>query len=127
MSTTTTTWQIVHTRLLQLLLVLPAAMAGWGGNNNNNQDTSVYGDSFSRDWMSDSSAISMKLEGCVWGYVMDSEEVGCMESESEDGTTYWYQMANCRRAQAAFSIYATDSSNSVGCSSNTYKETVSRQ
>ena len=85
----------------------------------------MYGDSFSRDWLYDSSAISMKLEGCYWGYVYDGEDAGCMEAESEDGTYSWYQMANCRRAQAVFSLYASDSSSSVGCSSNTYKETVS--
>lgn len=98
--------------------------AGWGGGSSET-DMSMYADSFSREWLDDSTAISMKLEGCAWGYVYDSEEAGCMEDESEDGTYYWYQMANCRRAQAVFSLYATDSSNSVSCSSKTYKETVS--
>ena len=61
----------------------------------------------------------------MWGYVEDSEESGCMENGSEDGTTYWYQMANCRRAQAVFSLYSTDSSSSASCSSSNFKESVS--
>jgi len=70
----------------------------------------------------------MQLEGCMWGYVSGDDEdgdSGCMEDESEDGTTYWYQMANCRRAQAVFSMYATDSGSSASCSSSAFKESVS--
>ena len=116
--------------LLQLVLLPRAVFSGWGNNNNNDDanggfDQTVYGESFTRDWLYQSSALSMKLEGCVWGYVYDSEEAGCLEDSSEDGTSSWYQMANCRRAQAAFSLYATDNGNSAGCSSSTYKETVS--
>jgi hypothetical protein len=62
----------------------------------------------------------------MWGYVEDNEESGCMEDGSEDGTTYWYQMANCRRAQAVFSLYATDSGSSASCSNGNFKESVSR-
>jgi len=109
---------------LQLLFILPQfALGNWGNNDDGDVDATIYGDSFTRDWLYDSTGISMKLEGCVWGYVYDSEEAGCLEDSSEDGTTSWYQMANCRRAQAAFSLYATDSSDSAGCNSNTYKET----
>jgi hypothetical protein len=64
------------------------------------------------------------LEGCSWGYVGDNDGAGCMENSSQDGTTYWYQMANCRRAQAVFSLYAT-SSGSAGCNKNNFKESVS--
>ena len=96
--------------------------AGWG---NSDSDTSIYGNSLSRDWLYNSNAISMQLEGCMWGYVADNEDSGCMEDESEDGTTYWYQMANCRRPQAVYSLYASSSGNSASCSSSTFKESVS--
>jgi len=95
--------------------------AGWGSDS----DESIYGNSLSRDWLYNSNAISLQLQGCMWGYVDDNEDSGCMEQSSEDGTTYWYQMANCRRAQAVFALYATDSGNSASCSSSTFKESVS--
>eukprot|EP00804_Cyclotella_cryptica_P003444 CCRYP_002091-RB/>CCRYP_002091-RB protein AED:0.50 eAED:0.40 QI:0/-1/0/1/-1/0/1/0/163 len=50
--------------------------------------------------------------------------MGCMNDGSSDGTTYWYQMAMCRRAQVAYSVYATDSG-STSCNSNHFKGTVS--
>lgn len=97
----------------------------WGGNNNNNQQQlSVYGNALGRDWLYDATSISLKLEGCTWGYVEDNEESGCLEDGSEDGTTYWYQMANCRRAQAVFSLYSSSSS-STSCNRNSFQETVS--
>ena len=100
--------------------------AAWGNNNNDNsEDLSMYGNALNRDWLYDSTSISLKLEGCMWGYVEDNEDSGCMEDSSEDGTSYWYQMANCRRAQAVFSVYASSSSN-TGCNKNTFKETVRR-
>jgi hypothetical protein len=61
----------------------------------------------------------------MWGYVEDNEDSGCMEDSSEDGTTYWYQMANCRRAQAVYTMYASSSSSSASCNSNNFKESVS--
>ena len=76
------------------------------------------------DWLYSSSNIAMKVEGCVWATTDDNEDVGCMEDESGDGTTYWYQMAMCRRAQVAYSVYATGSG-SVSCGSGSYKGTVS--
>mmetsp|Transcript_17145 Transcript_17145/g.25982 ORF Transcript_17145/g.25982 Transcript_17145/m.25982 type:complete len:355 (+) Transcript_17145:74-1138(+) len=104
-----------------LSLILPQLALSWGsGNGNNNLDYTFYSDSYSRDWLSDGSYVSLKLEGCVWGYVYDSEESGCLEDSSEDGTTSWYMMSNCRRAQAAFSLYASESSGD--CSSSNFKE-----
>lgn len=47
--------------------------------------------------------------------------MGCMDDESEDGTTYWYMMANCRRAQAAYSVYSK-SSGSTSCNKKDFKE-----
>lgn len=99
-----------------LLSVLAVQAAAWGSNSNS-ESKSNYGNGISRDWLYDGSTISMKLEGCMWGYVEDSEESGCMQRSSEDGTTYWYQMANCRRAQAVYSLYTGGT-----CSSSTFAE-----
>ncbi len=112
--------------MISLVLVLghlaKSALA-WGNNNQNYYDTSIYGMSMQRDWMYESSSISMKYEGCVWGYVNDRENMGCMDDESGDGTTYWYMMANCRRAQVAYSVYST-SSGSTSCNKKDFKESV---
>lgn len=99
-----------------LLSVLAVQAAAWGSSSNS-ESKSNYGNGISRDWLYDGSTISMKLEGCMWGYVEDSEESGCMQRSSEDGTTYWYQMANCRRAQAVYSLYTGGT-----CSSSTFAE-----
>lgn len=53
--------------------------------------------------------------------IRDGNE-GCRQDESEDGTTYWYQMANCRRANVAYTLY--DGSNGR-CSKNTFLQNVS--
>lgn len=110
--------------LLQALIAFSMVLNvhSWGSSSSTS-DNSIYSDSYKRDWLYDATSISMKLEGCVWGYVADEEEAGCLQSSSQDGTYYWYQMANCRRPQAAFSLYSSDSSSSVGCNSNTYRET----
>lgn len=100
------------------------AVSAWGNNkkngNDNGEDLSTYGNALDRDWLYDGSAISMKVEGCMWGYVDDNEESGCLEDSSEDGTSSWYQMANCRRAQVVFSLYSSNS-----CNKNSFKESVS--
>lgn len=80
-------------------------------------DTSIYGDAQNREWLTDGSTISLKLEGCVWGVTENNEDMGCMEDSSNDGTEYWYQMANCRRAQVVYNLYTGS-----GCGS--FKESV---
>jgi hypothetical protein len=85
-------------------------------------DTSIYGMSMQRDWLYSSNSISIKYEGCVWGYVEDREDMSCMDDESGDGTTMWYMMANCRRAQVAYSVYA--STGTTSCGSGDFKETL---
>lgn len=107
-------------RALKIIAMLPLRVLA--GNNNNQVDTSIYGMSLQRDWMYESSTISMKYLGCVWGYVDSdtSADLGCMENESEDGTSMWYMMANCRRAQVAYSLYA--SSGSTSCNKKDFKE-----
>lgn len=106
--------------LLSCLLSPISVVSAWG--NSNEEDVGIFGNALNRDWLDNSKAISIQLEGCLWGYVDDNEDAGCMEDGSEDGTTYWYQMANCRRAQAVFSLYA---GNSASCSSSNFKESVS--
>lgn len=113
-----------NTLVLSLALLLVQCCgkvaAGWGNyNNNNNQDYSIYGNVASRDWLYDGSSLSIQVLGCVWGVVYDSEEAGCLEDESEDGTYNWYMMANCRRPQVAYSVYASDSG-SASCNSGTF-------
>lgn len=99
----------------------------WNSNNDDSEsEASMYGNSLSRDWMYSSSAMALKLEGCMWSFISsDDEDSACLQHSSQDGTTYWYQMANCRRAQAVYSIYASSSGNSITCNLNSFKETVS--
>lgn len=112
-------------RVALLSLLCLHVSASWGGNDDET-DTSVYGNSLARDWLYNSNAISLVLEGCMWGSVQDVDGAGCMEKNSQDGTTYWYQMANCRRPQAVFSIYASNSG-SASCNKNNFKESVCKQ
>jgi len=95
-----------------------ALAAAWGSSETSN--TGMYYPNNSYDWMYSSSNIAMKVDGCVWATTDDNEDVACMEDESGDGTTYWYQMAMCRRAQVSFSVYATDSG-SASCGSSNFK------
>lgn len=94
--------------------------AWWSGGGSSNNDYSMYGSMLTQEWLSESKSISLKYEGCVFGF-NHQEGDGCPENESEDGTTYWYQMANCVRPQAVFSLYASDG-NSASCSSSNFKE-----
>jgi hypothetical protein len=110
---------------LLLVLQLPTAIHARNSNSNSAIDYSIYGMSMQRDWLYNSNHVSMKYLGCVWGYVDadNGENLGCMPNESEDGTTSWYQMANCRRAQVAYGMYA--SSGSTNCKNKDFKESVS--
>ena len=112
---------------LLAILSLAHPIHGWGGNSNSNsgKDTVLFGNTFARDWLYDASSISIKVEGCSMGVVEDQDEFGCLEDESEDGTTNWYMMANCVRPQVVFSVYASGSS-STNCNSNNFKESVSK-
>jgi hypothetical protein len=114
--------------MLKLILLSAIAVqaSAWGSSSSSDSgyDVSMYGNALERDWLYDSSGTAIQLEGCVWGYVDDNEESGCMEDSSEDGTSYWYQMANCRRAQAVYAVYASSSSH-ASCSNGNFKETVS--
>jgi hypothetical protein len=114
----------IATTCVVLTLLFPHVEAWGGGSSSSKLDTSAFGNMLDREWLYSSTAMSIKLEGCLWSYADDSENSGCMEQSSEDGTTYWYQMANCLRAQAIFSVYSSDSGSTVGCSKSNFKESV---
>jgi hypothetical protein len=101
-----------------------ALAVAWGSSGSSSTDPAMFYPNEQYSWMYDSTTIAMRVEGCVWATTDDNEDVGCMQNGSSDGTTYWYQMAMCRRAQVAYSVYATDSS-SATCTSGTFKGTVS--
>lgn len=105
--------------LVQVLFYHVTQVQAWGGNSDSEFSYSMYGNSYTRDWLYDGSTLSFEVLGCVWGIVYDSEEAGCLEDESEDGTYNWYMMANCRRPQVAYSVYASDSGSST-CSGSTF-------
>ena len=100
-----------------------ALTTAWGGSSESSS-VGIYYQNESYEWLYGSKNIAMKVEGCVWATTDDNEDVACMEDESGDGTTYWYQMAMCRRAQVAYSVFATDSG-SANCGSSHFKGTVS--
>ncbi len=123
--TASNTFRLVGSGNLMLSLVLLVAqMCGqvqaWGGRSSSTLDYSVYGNAASYDWLYDGSTLSIQVLGCVWGVVEDSEEAGCLEDESEDGTYNWYMMANCRRPQVAYSVFS-----SSGCSNSNFVGSVS--
>lgn len=106
--------------LVLLMVQLCGQVQAWGNSNNNDPDYSIYGNAATRDWLYDGSTLSIQVLGCVWGVVEDSEEAGCLEDESEDGTYNWYMMANCRRPQVAYAVYS-----STSCNSNNFVGSVS--
>jgi hypothetical protein len=115
--------------LLSALLALLSPkklVQAWGSSSSSysESDYGRYGNGFTREWLYDGSALSFEVLGCVWGMVDDSEEVGCLQDGSEDGTTNWYMMANCRRPQVAFSVYSDSRSGSSGCSSDSFVGSV---
>ncbi len=102
---------------------LSGAWGGLGSSSNGDDIKGIYYENYAYDWFYGSSNIAMKVEGCVWSTSDDNEDLGCMQDSSNDGTTYWYQMAMCRRAQVAYSVYASDSG-SPSCGSGNFKGTV---
>jgi len=94
-----------------LLLITSSPAQAWGSNHQTSSED-LYGNRFDNDWLNSGSTLSFQVEGCAWGYTYDSEEAGCLEDESEEGTTNWYMMANCRRPQVAFSVFQGNSCSS---------------
>lgn len=101
-----------------LLVQLCGQAQAWGGSDSSQY--SIYGNAAQRDWLYDGSTLSMQVLGCVWGIVDDSEEAGCLQDDSEDGTYNWYMMANCRRPQVAYAVYSGGS-----CSNSNFIGSVS--
>ena len=95
-------------RLAGTIAASKLAMAAAWGSSSSSSGKELYYPNEQLTWMYDSTTIAMKVEGCVWSTTDDNEDVGCMADASGDGTTYWYQMAMCKRAQVAYSVYATD-------------------
>lgn len=109
--------------IILLLKQLKICQGGWSSSSSSNVDESLYSESGAVGWTNDYSYMKFTIHGCVYAQVNDLEDLACQEKDSEDGTYYWYQMVNCRRAQVAYSIYASSSS-SVSCSNNDYMETL---
>lgn len=109
--------------LLLLSALLPQQVAAWGSSSGV-FNYAIFGNSLSRDWIYNSQGISIAVHGCLWSYMTDKDDgdAGCQEQSSADGTQTWYWMSNCRRAQVAFSVYASQSTTSPSCSSSTFKE-----
>lgn len=113
---------LMRSAVFVVVALLLRPVYGWRSGSS----YSIYGDSLNRDWIA-SSSVSLEVNGCVWAQVADTDDGECLERSSEDGTVYWYKMANCRRPQVAFSLYADDGSNAANCNSKNFKETVSEQ
>ena len=118
---------VISVTFLQIILLSSnqfVLVQGWGNDDDGGtKSNALFGDGLSRDWLYSASSISLQLEGCVWGYASDHDDAECMENGSQDGTTYWYQMANCRRAQAAYNLYSS-SGGTTTCSTQNFKESV---
>lgn len=97
-------------------------VAAWGKSNYNVGDAAFYSNSVN-EWEK-SNHIAMQVLGCSFADTDYSEDVGCRGDDSGDGTQYWYQMANCKRAQVAYSVYAS-SSGKTSCGNGDYRGTVS--
>mmetsp|Transcript_12406 Transcript_12406/g.16295 ORF Transcript_12406/g.16295 Transcript_12406/m.16295 type:complete len:386 (+) Transcript_12406:282-1439(+) len=116
-----TTLPSTAVRLVSLFYLLSVASAGWGTSDS--ASSAIFGNALNRDWLYDAKGISIEVHGCLNSFMNDQDgDGGCMQQSSEDGTDVWYQMSNCRRAQVAWSVYASDSSGSPSCNSNTFKE-----
>lgn len=111
------------TMMLRIVCLFSAVARAVAWGSDSSSDTSMYGNSLSRDWLYEASSMSIQVEGCMYGFVEDGEDLGCLADSSEDGTTYWYQMANCRRPQVVYSVYASGGNN-ANCNSGNFKESV---
>lgn len=110
--------------LTLLIESVDKAYGGWTDMFSHDTESAHYAQSSADSWLG-SSSLGIKVKGCAWSYVnnndKDENDYNCMENESEDGTTYWYMMANCRRANVVYDVYAS-SSGSASCSSSNFQE-----
>ena len=101
---------------------LNQAMA-WGNKNKQEHGDDQFYSNSVNEW-SQASHIAIEVIGCSFADSDFSEDVGCRGDDSGDGTQYWYQMANCKRAQVAYNVYASYSGK-TGCGNGDYVGTVS--
>lgn len=118
---------------IHMLLALPmlfgvfnlAQASQYNNDDYTNDDMGIFESSRRSVWLYSSTAMAIEYHGCTWAYTDSTDDAGCLEASSEDGTTSWYLMSNCRRTQAVYSVYSVEDSNSLSCNKNTYQGTVS--
>jgi len=109
---------------IQLLLVDRASAWFWQSDQSYTPKTyedGLYSQSHRKYWIETKKNLRLHYLGCRWSHTSAGSE-GCREDESEDGTVYWYQMANCRRAQVVYSLYGSDGS-SESCQKHSFLDT----
>jgi len=111
------------TSTIALLVVFKQLNLCHGWNSNKNVDENLYTQGGAIGWQSSFSSMSITIQGCVYGQVNNLQDLNCLEKGSQDGTYSWYQMVNCRRAQVAFSVYASNSG-STKCYSGDFIESM---
>ncbi|KAL7497012.1 hypothetical protein ACHAWT_005133 [Skeletonema menzelii] len=99
--------------------------AAWGNNKSGQAGDDMFYSNSLNEW-SQSNHIAMEVVGCSFADSDYSEDVGCRGDDSGDGTQYWYQMANCKRAQVAYNVYAS-SSGKTSCGTGDYVGTYVTQ
>lgn len=114
---------LASTSLKILLLTPPATASIWGRKNSEHQhyDNEMYSQSHRKYWLENKKSLRIEYEGCRWSFMQDGGE-GCREDESEDGTVYWYQMANCRRANVVYHLYGSENDH-IKCNKGHYLDT----
>lgn len=95
-------------------------MVSAGRSLYSNDDQGIFSSSGKNRWLYSSTAMAIEYHGCAWTYADNTDDAGCLEADSGDGTTSWYLMSNCRRTQAVYSVYSNEDSTSISCSKNTY-------
>jgi len=111
--------------ILNSIIINNASWSDWSSSSSNYQyDPTLYSHGGYVGWADSYTTMKMSIHGCVYSQVDNLEDLSCMEKSSDDGTYYWYQMVNCRRAQVAYTIYASDSS-TAQCKKDYYVETFS--
>ena len=104
---------------------------GWFWENSGNAYTpqsysdGLYSQSHRKYWIETKKNLRIHYQGCRWAYTSSGNQ-GCREDESEDGTEYWYQMANCRRAQVVFSLYGSNG-HTEQCHKKSFLDTFASQ
>lgn len=107
--------------LIKIIEIVEASQ--FNDDDYTNDDMGIFESSRRSVWLYSSLALSIEYHGCTWSYTASTDDAGCLEASSEDGTTSWYLMSNCRRTQAVYSVYSVDDGYSASCNKNTYQGT----